>query len=481
MINLSQQLRLGLRLTPQQVQYLKLLQLPTLALELRIKTELEINPVLETSEETEETLEQEEPAESAEAEEETKEAEDTYTLDDYLNDEVEGHKSPESYRPDNDEESYEPPVVATVPMSERLMAQFRLSNSDETDVLIAEEIIGNVDEDGYLRRDLALVIQDLNLSFGLGIPLERAEGVLKHVQVLEPPGIASRSLQECLMAQLRVGSYDHALKELGLRILEHYFDDFKAKRFDELGRNLHVGMETLKTVLEIIQHLNPKPGEGEFSAQENYVTPDFIVEKDNGDFLITLNDRNIPTLRINNAYRDLVTPKSKKVSAETKDFVKKKFEAAKWFIASIHQRRETLLKVMHAIVDRQRQWFDDGEILKPMIYKNIAEVVGVDISTISRVVNSKYVQTEFGVNALRFFFTSGLESDSGEDVSNQAVKLRVKEIIGAEDPQNPLNDDKIAEILQKDGIRIARRTVAKYREQLSVPIARMRKKIRTSP
>ncbi len=474
MINLSQQLRLGLRLTPQQVQYLKLLQLPTLALELRIKTELEINPVLETSEET---LEQEE-SEEPEAEEETKEAEDTYTLDDYLNDEVEGHKSPESYRPDNDEESYEPPVVSTVPMSERLMAQFRLSNSDETDALIAEEIIGNVDEDGYLRRDLALVIQDLNLSFGLGIPLERAEGVLKHLQVLEPPGIGSRSLQECLMAQLRVGSYDHALKELGLRILEHYFDDFKAKRFEELGRNLHIGMETLKKVLEIIQHLNPKPGEGEFSAQENYVTPDFIVEKDKGDFLITLNDRNIPTLRINNAYRDLVTPKNKKVSAETKDFVKKKFEAAKWFIASIHQRRETLLKVMHAIVDRQRQWFDEGEILKPMIYKNIAEVVGVDISTISRVVNSKYVQTEFGVNALRFFFTSGLESDNGEDVSNQAVKLRVKEIISAEDPQNPLNDDKIAEILQKDGIRIARRTVAKYREQLSVPIARMRKKIR---
>jgi RNA polymerase sigma-54 factor len=335
-----------------------------------------------------------------------------------------------------------------------------------------------VDEDGYLRRDLALVIQDLNLSFGLGIPLARAEGVLKHLQVLEPPGIASRSLQECLMAQLRVGSYDHALKELGIRILEHYFDDFKAKRFEELGRNLHIGMETLKKILEIIQHLNPKPGEGEFSAQENYVTPDFIVEKDKGDFLITLNDRNIPTLRINNAYRDLVTPKSKKVSAETKDFVKKKFEAAKWFIASIHQRRETLLKVMHAIVDRQRQWFDEGEILKPMIYKNIAEVVGVDISTISRVVNSKYVQTEFGVNALRFFFTSGLESDNGEDVSNQAVKLRVKEIISAEDPQNPLNDDKIAEILQKEGIRIARRTIAKYREQLSVPIARMRKKIR---
>ena len=260
-------------------------------------------------------------------------------------------------------------------------------------------------------------------------------------------------------------------------VLEKHFEDFKLKRYELLCRNLHIGMDTLKKVVEIIQHLNPKPGEGEFTAQENYVTPDFIVEKDNGEFIIALNDRNIPPLRINNAYRDLIAPKGKAVSAETKDFVKKKFEAAKWFIASIHQRRETLLKVMHSIVERQRLWFDSGETLKPMICKDISGVVGVDISTISRVVNSKYVQTEFGVFPLRHFFTSGLESSNGEDVSNSVVKDRVKEIISTEKADDPLNDDKIAEILKQEGIRIARRTVAKYREQLNLPIARLRKKI----
>ncbi|HTP13692.1 MAG TPA: RNA polymerase sigma-54 factor, partial [Bacteroidota bacterium] len=211
--------------------------------------------------------------------------------------------------------------------------------------------------------------------------------------------------------------------------------------------------------------------------QENYITPDFIVAKDNGEFIITLNDRNIPPLRINNAYRELIAPKGKTVSAETKDFIKKKFEAAKWFIASIHQRRETLLKVMHSIVDRQRLWFETGETLKPMIYKDISGIVGVDISTISRVVNSKYVQTEFGVFPLRYFFTSGLESSNGEDISNSVVKDKVREIIAGEKSDDPLNDDKIAEILKQDGIRIARRTVAKYREQLNLPIARLRKKI----
>jgi RNA polymerase sigma-54 factor len=481
MINLSQQMRLGLRLTPQQVQYLKLLQLPTLALEQRIKTELELNPLLEITDEMEPSLEQEAPEE---AEEETAEegkdngqSDDSYSLEDYLNDDLAGYKSPESYRIRDDEEEYERPLASTTPMSERLLSQFRLQSEDDTDFLIAEEIIGNVDEDGYLRRELSLIVQDLNLSFSLDIPLARAEQVLKRIQLLEPPGIAARNLQECLIAQLKAGKYEPLLKELSLKILEVHFDDLKLKRFDSLASSLHIGMETLKEVIELIQHLNPKPGEGEFSAQENYVTPDFIVENDNGDFILTLNDRNLPTLRLNKAYRDLVAPKGKKASKEAKDFIKQKFEAAKWFIASIHQRRETLLKVMRAIVDRQHQWFEEGEVLKPMIYKDIAEVVGVDISTISRVVNSKYVQTEFGVFSLKNFFTSGLETNSGEDVSNRMIKQRIKEIIATEDPKKPLNDDKIAAMIGAEGVRIARRTVAKYREQLSVPIARLRKKI----
>jgi len=477
MINLSQQLKLGLKLTPQQVQYLKLLQLPTLALEQRIKTELEINPLLETADEMEQTLEQEEPDTPSTDGEEAEKVEDSYTLDDYLNDDLAGYKSPESSKNRDDDEEYERPLVASIPLSERLLSQLKLRTDDELDFLIAEEILGNVDEDGYLRRELGLIVQDINLTLGLEIKEDKALEVLKRLQLLDPPGIAARSLQECLIAQVKAGSYDTILKELALKVLETCFEDLKLKRFENLAHSLNVGTETLKKVLEIIQHLNPKPGEGEFSAQENYITPDFIVEKDNGEFLIVLNDRNLPTLRINNAYRDLVAPKSKKTSKEARDFVKQKFESAKWFIASIHQRRETLLKVMKAIVERQHQWFEEGEGLKPMIYKNIAEVVGVDISTISRVVNSKYVQTEFGVFSLKQFFTSGLETDSGEDVSNRVIKHRIKDIIAVEDPQKPLNDDKIAAMLAADGVRIARRTVAKYREQLGLPIARMRKKL----
>ncbi len=483
MINLSQQLKLGLKLTPQQVQYLKLLQLPNLALEQRIKTELELNPLLEQIDEMELSIDQVEPEkepttdDGAEEPAQDGKADDSYSLEDYINDDLAGYKSPESYRNRDEDEEYERPLVATVPLSERLLSQFRLQSDSETDFIIAEEIIGNVDEDGYLRRDLALIVQDINLSFGLEVTLEQAEQVLRKIQLLDPPGIAARTLQECLIAQVKAGKYDPILKELALKTLELYFEDLKLKRFDNLAANLHVGLDTLRKVMEIIQHLNPKPGEGEFSPQENYVTPDFIVEKDNGEFLVVLNDRNLPTLRINNAYRDMVTPKGKKAPKEAREFIKQKFESAKWFIASIHQRRETLLKVMKAIVERQRQWFEEGEVLKPMIYKDIAEAVGVDISTISRVVNSKYVQTEFGVYSLKEFFTSGLETASGEDVSNQMIKQRIRDIIAAEDPQKPLNDDKIAAMLAAEGVKIARRTVAKYREQLGLPIARLRKKI----
>ncbi len=474
-------MRLGLKLTPQQVQYLKLLQLPTMALEQRIKTELELNPLLETIDELEQEAEQVEPEEAApESKDEDKtdgQSTDSYSLEDYLNDDLAGYKSPEAYRTQDEDEEYERPLASSIPMSERLLNQFRLQCDDDTDFLIAEEIIGNVDEDGYLRRELALIVQDLNLSFGLEISLERALKVLELLQLLDPPGIAARNLQECLIAQVRTTKTEPTIKELALKILQLHFDDLKLKRFENLANDLHVGMETLKKVFDLIQHLDPRPGEGQFSTQENYITPDFIVENDDGEFIITLYDRNLPTLRINKAYRDLVAPKAKKASKEAKDFIKQKFEAAKWFIASIHQRRQTLLKVMRAIVDRQRQWFEEGEVLKPMIYKNIAEVVGVDISTISRVVNSKYVQTEFGVHSLKEFFTSGLETESGEDVSNRMIKQRLKDMIATEDSKKPLNDDKIAAMVGGEGVKIARRTVAKYREQMGIPIARLRKKI----
>lgn len=474
MISLSQQMKLGMKLTPQQVQYLKLLQLPTLALEQRVKLELEQNPMLEMGEEMEMEQIQEEPEapEPTDGEETPK---DDYTLEDYIQDESAGYKSPEASQRDDDE--YESPLPATVPLVERMMAQFRMLDVDPDDIVLAEEILGNVDEDGYLRRDLALIVQDLNLALGMSISAERAEEVLNMIMRLDPPGIGCRSLQECLTAQLRVSNAPEPYRELAYRIITKHFDDVRQRRFDVLLKAYKISNDTLKKVLDVIQHLNPKPGEGEISAQENYVTPDFVIERDDGDFLILLNDRSIPPLRINNAYKAIVAPKGKHATPEAKDFVRKKFEAAKWFIASIHQRRATLLKVMNAIVQKQRQWFEEGAVLKPMIYKDIAELVSVDISTISRVVNSKYVQTEFGVFPLRSFFTSGLESESGTDVSNTAVKSRIEDLIKAEDPKHPLNDDAIGKILNKEGIHIARRTVAKYREALGIPIARLRVKL----
>ncbi len=478
MINLQQQLRLSLKLTPQQVQYLKLLQLPTLVLEQRIKAELEINPMLEEGEELEQSLEQEEPELEMEEDEkfDGKAERESYSLEDYINDDLAGYKSPDLSTRSDDEE-YEHPLPAAIPLSERLLNQFSLLDGDADNSLLAQEIIGNVDEDGYLRRDLALIVQDLNLSLGLSLTLEKAECVLKKIQLLDPPGIAARDLKECLIAQLKAGSWEPTLKELALKILESHFEDFSLRRFETLAARLQVSTETLKKVIDLLQHLNPKPGEGQFSYLENYIVPDFIVQRDEDDFIVLLNDRHLPQLRLNRAYREMIVGKGKKAPKEIKEFVRKRFEAAKWFIASLHQRRETLLKVMQVIVAKQRQWFEEGEVLKPMIYKDIAETVGVDISTISRVVNSKYVQTEFGVFSLKYFFTSALHSESGEEISNQMVKQRVKDIISAEDPQNLLNDDQIAKILQQEGIRIARRTVAKYREQLGLPIARLRRKI----
>ena len=250
------------------------------------------------------------------------------------------------------------------------------------------------------------------------------------------------------------------------------------KHFEEIAKKLNLNLEELKKGVELIQRLNPKPGEGEFTPAENYVILDFIVQNDEGEFVINLNDRNIPALRVNKEYQQMIAGRKKNnVSSEAKDFIRKKFEAAKWFIASIHQRRVTMLKVMRAIVDRQREFFETGNNLKPLIYKDIAETIGMDISTISRVVNGKYVQTDYGVFPLRHFFGDSIPTVSGEEVSNKEVKKKIREIIEAEEPHKPLSDERIAEILNQEGLNIARRTVAKYREQMMIPVARLRRKI----
>jgi RNA polymerase sigma-54 factor len=481
-----------MKLSPQQVQYLKMLQLPTLALEQKIKAELEMNPLLEEGidEELEMVEETVEPAKEettaadaadgeaeAKVEEEPKAAEDEYTIDDFIKDEYTGYKAAEPFDP---EEKEELPMPDTVPLYHRLLEQFHLLDLDDEEALVGPEIIGNVDEDGYLRRDLASIVQDLNLSHGTNITLEKAESVLKRIQRLDPVGIGSRTLQECLIVQVEMKKMDnHYIKQLTLKVLKEHYESFTMRHFEEIAKKLNITLDDLKEVLDVIQHLNPKPGEGEFTPHENYVIPDFIVTQTEDDFLITLNDKNIPPLRINKQYKELMSKRKKDgVPAEAKDFIRQRFEAAKWFISSIHQRRETMLKVMRTIVDKQREFFEKGEGLKPMIYKDIAEVIGMDISTISRVVNSKYVQTDYGVFPLRYFFSDSISTTDGEEISNKEVKKKLKELIEHEDPLKPLSDDKLAKMLNEQGLNIARRTVAKYREAMHIPVARLRRRLK---
>jgi RNA polymerase sigma-54 factor len=482
MLNISQQQKLLQRLSPQQIQYLELLQLPLLALEQRIKMELESNPLLEEGAEleTEQQSTTEDGAatdsEAAQPESpETTKSEDDYTLEDYMNDDHSGFKISNNQSGDEYDELPQPARISLV---EQLIAQLKLLNLEETDYMIGEEIIGNIDEDGYLRRTLREIVDDINLTHGTDISLEGAESVLRKVQRLEPVGIGSRTLQECLLVQLEMSDNHSGVREIARSIIEKLFDEFTKKHYDDLQRALGITRERLREAIEFIQRLNPKPGEGTIEEFQNYIIPDFIVQKVDDEFIVLLNDRSVPPLRINRHYREIISRKKRNVaSTETRNFIRKKFEAAKWFINSIHQRRETMLKVMRNIIELQMEFFEHGEEhLRPMIYKDVAERIGMDISTISRVVNGKYVQTDYGVYELRYFFSESLNTADGDGISNKQVKKIIKDLVEQEDPQKPLSDDKIADLVRQKGIDIARRTVAKYREQMMIPVARLRRK-----
>ncbi len=492
MLNLSLQHKMMMKLSPQQVQYLKMLQLPTLALEQKIKAELEMNPLLEEGlDEEVEILEEQGAEELVELEKEEVAVEekakdkvdepaktaDEYSIDDYIKDEYVGHKAPEPF---DGEEKDEMPMADSVPLYHRLLEQFNLLELDDEEILAGPEIIGNLDEDGYLRRGLESIVQDLNLSHGTTIELKKAESVLQKIQRLDPVGIGSRNLRECLIVQVEMKEMDdHYLKSLTLRVLKDFYEDFTMRHFEEIAKRLNIALDDLKRVIEVIQHLNPKPGEGEFTPHENYIVPDFIVAQSDDEFIITLNDKNIPPLKINKQYKELMSKRKKDgVPTEAKDFIRQRFEAAKWFISSIHQRRETMLKVMRTIVEKQHDFFSTGEGLRPMIYKDISEVIMMDISTISRVVNSKFVQTDYGVFSLRHFFSDSISTTDGEEVSNKEVKNKLKTLIDAEDALKPLSDDKLAKMLNEQGLNIARRTVAKYREAMLIPVARLRRRLK---
>ncbi|MBK7884806.1 MAG: RNA polymerase factor sigma-54 [Chitinophagaceae bacterium] len=482
------------KLSPQQIQLMKLLQVPTAQLEERIKEELEENPALEQSEEG-----QEDPYDEAndEFKEDTKdEFEVEGSVDEYDNidisdyvqdgyDEVGDYKLRDENYPELDDAKVIPHRVETS-FNEVMLEQLGLLNLDEHRHRIAEQIVGSLDDDGYLRREIASIVDDLAFRQNIITDEKEITQLISLIQQFEPPGIGARNLQECLLLQLHRKEDEGQHIKLAITILEKYFDEFTKKHYEKIQRGLSLNDEQLKAVINQIIKLNPKPGGnvGEVNKNESYVIPDFFIVNNAGKLELSLNSKNAPDLRISEGYRDMLKDydrgtKKDKRQKEAVLFIKQKIDAAKWFIDAIKQRQNTLLNSMEAIMNYQYDFFITGDEteLRPMILKDIAEKTNLDISTISRVANSKFVQTEFGTYRLKFFFSESLQTESGEEVSTREVKKILNDLIEGESKVHPLSDERLTDLLQEKGYNIARRTVAKYREQLNIPVARLRKEL----
>jgi RNA polymerase sigma-54 factor len=482
------------KLSPQQIQLMKLLQVPTANLEERIKEELEENPALEQSEEDydEQFDETKDEFESKDDDEfETEGSEDEYDkidLSEYVGDddgEIADYKLRDDNYPEIDDNKVIPYKIQTS-FHEHLQEQLGMLKLDEKQKKISEQIVGSIDDDGYLRRETAAIVDDLAFRQNIESNEREVETVINLIQQFDPPGVAARNLQECLLIQLNRQKKDKKEVELAIQVLTHYFDEFTKKHYDKIQRGLNITDEQLRDVINQIIRLNPKPGgnHSDINKAESYVVPDFFIFNNAGKLELTLNSKNAPDLRISEGYRDMLRDyeKGSKKDRRQKEavlFIKQKIDAAKWFIDAIKQRQHTLTSVMETIMDYQREFFLTGDetTLRPMILKDIAERTGLDISTVSRVANSKFVQTEFGTYRLKFFFSESLSTDSGEEVSTREVKKILSNFIEGESKKKPLSDEKLTELLQEKGYNIARRTVAKYREQLNIPVARLRKEL----
>ncbi|WP_299826204.1 RNA polymerase factor sigma-54 [uncultured Pontibacter sp.] len=470
---------LSQKLSPQQIQFIKLLQIPTAELEMRIKEELEINPALEEG--REETAD--EYSDTDEYEEEYSK-DDDLDIDDYLHDdEISGYKM-QGDRGGDDEEDREMPIAMTSTLTDSLMDQLGFLDLDDKQYSIGMQLIGSIDSDGYIRRELSSIANDLAFSQNIETSEEEIEQVLHLIQTFDPAGIGARDLPECLLLQLERREQDE-ITLLAERIIRDMFDEFTKKHYSKIQSKFNISEDELKKAVDVIIKLNPKPGgAGAGMARIQYIIPDFILTNNNGELELSLNSRNAPDLRISRSYSEMFdaydkSDKKDKKLKETVTFVKQKLDAAKWFIDAIRQRQNTLLRTMEAIIKYQHDFFLEGDEseLRPMILKDIAEEIGMDISTVSRVANSKAVQTEFGIYPLKYFFSEGIATDSGEDASSREVKHILKEIIENESKRKPLSDEKIEKMLNDKGYNIARRTVAKYREQLNIPVARLRKEL----
>jgi RNA polymerase sigma-54 factor len=486
MQKLSFQQQLSQKLSPQQIQFIKLLQIPAAELESRIEEELEINPALEEGKE--EQIEDKETSDDEQSDLDSDEddySDEELNLDDYIGDEdIAGYKM-QGDGPSQDEEERESPIAGTTSLTEILMNQLGFLRLNDHHQKIAEQLIGSVDEDGYIRRNLDLIVDDLAFSQNIETTAEEIEEVLYRIQEFDPSGIGARDLQECLLIQLERKDMDEPDVLLAHHILKDCFEEFTKKHYDKIQKKYDVNDSSIKSAINIITKLNPKPGGNSGDdVKTQYLLPDFILQSNNGELELSLNSKNAPDLRVSRNYTEMFhtydkSAKNDKKLKEAVTFVKQKLDAAKWFIEAIKQRQQTLLRTMHAILEFQKEFFFEGDEmhLKPMILKDIADMVGMDISTISRVANSKAVQTEFGIYPLKYFFSEGIATDSGEDASSREVKHILKEIIDGEEKKKPLSDEKLEKELNNKGYNIARRTVAKYREQLNIPVARLRKEL----
>lgn len=477
---LSLQQRLLQKLSPQQIQVIKLLEIPAIQLEQRIKSELEENPILEMLEENQDD-------ENYDDSDDSSSEGDEFSLEDYLNDEdIPSYRlSANNYS--KDDKLVDMPYSSGISFHDSLIEQLGLADMNEEEKLIAEYIIGNIDEDGYLRRDLLSISDDLAFHNNLEVQLEDLEHYLKLIQDFDPPGIAARDLQECLLLQIRRKKGSNSTF-LAAKILQHTFDEFTKKHYDKILRKFEITESELKDAIDEILKLNPKPGSSYSnpgSKSNQVIVPDFLLDNIDGELHLSLNQKNVPDLQLNNTYMDLMKTYSVNKSGASKDqkdamlFMKQKLDSAKWFIDAIKQRHQTLQVTMNEIIEFQKEFFQEGDEtkLRPMILKDIADITGLDISTISRVSNSKYIQTHFGIYPLKYFFSEGMQTDTGEEVSTREIKTILKECIENEDKRHPVTDEKLAAILKEKSYVVARRTVAKYREQLGIPVARMRKKL----
>lgn len=495
MLNQRLQQKLLQKLSPQQILLMKLLQIPTMALEQRIKQEVEENPALEVlegeegeageDEYKEGDLDENGPGEDEDGEEFMESSkEDEFDITDYMDEDdipsyrlLANNQSP-------DEERREIPFADNISFQDLLVSQLGLRSLTEKQRQIGMTIIGNLDDAGYLQRDLTAMVDDLAFSQNIHATREELLEVLRIIQEFDPPGVAARNLQECLVIQLKRKEEQSEEISLAITILEKYFTEFIKKHYDKILRKSRASEEELKGAMTEILRLNPKPGDtlAEGTSTAQYVIPDFMIRNIDGDLELSLNSRNMPELRLSRPFQEMLRTygdTSKRKNREALMFVKQRLDSAKWFIDAIRQRQHTLAVTMQAIMEYQREYFVTGDEtkLKPMILKDIAEMVQLDISTISRVANSKYVQTPFGTFLLKSFFSESMQKESGEEVSTREIKKILSDCIGAEDKNKPLTDEQLTDILKEKGYNIARRTVAKYREQLDIPVARLRKEL----